>query len=111
MEVLVSLPLAVALWHGGFFAEARYLFAALALVALVVCRPRPLPRDPVWVALMVIAVASVVAALDAGRRDVLPATLAACAMPVLYPLAARLGAESDVWLLLFMAGRGESREH
>ncbi len=98
-KVLVSLPLAVALWHGGFFAGAHYLFAALALVALVVCRPRPLPRDPLWVALVVIAVANVLAALDAGRRDTLPATLAACAMPVLYPIAVRLGADADLWLL------------
>lgn len=81
-RVVLAVAVGLAWWHGGYYAQARWAFAAAGLAALPAARLRGALRDPVAAGLAVAAVANVAAAMRAGSGGA--AAAAACALPVVY---------------------------
>jgi O-antigen ligase len=90
---VLAAGIAVALLRGGFFADGQYAFAAVSVVGLVPLLGRCLrlswraAADPVLVGLVLLAVATLVAAAASRRSDTAAPAFAACAFPVVYLLA------------------------
>jgi O-antigen ligase len=95
--------LGLVLWRGGIDRGPQLLIAALILLAAAIIRPRPEMRDPVLVALVVMAVANVGAALVAGRADTVAPALVALALPLAYAIVIGLPQAERVRLLAAIA--------